>query len=321
MDCPIQAIPASSIPHCAANVDPCRAEYFRHFRAVLRILWTAVPSVASLIPVAFDRGDGLLSQVYVTTQRGENVLMRVTEKFELIDKVARELQARFTYSEIDAFLAEFKIPSPTNVTANSKWVYAKAALHGCPEELVIRISQELDIISAASGAIVPAPRNWQDTTLFRLFISHLAKDKDKATRTKECLQGYGIHSFVAHEDIHPTLEWQIEIERGLHNMDALLAIHTAGFQDSFWCQQEVGFALGRNVKTTSLEMGELPTGFISKHQALKRSRRSAEEIAELINGILTEEPRTKDRLSSAQASIAPPHSGFAMDDLDDDVPF
>ena len=33
--------------------------------------------------------------------------MRVTEKLELIDKVGRELQRRFGYSEIDAFLGEF----------------------------------------------------------------------------------------------------------------------------------------------------------------------------------------------------------------------
>lgn len=242
-----------------------------------------------------------------------------TEKFDLIDKVARELQNRFTYTEIDAFLAEFGVKPPKNVTSNSKWVYSKAVLHGSSERTVIRISQELDIISASSGIAVPPTRNWVDTELFRLFISRLSKDKDKATRTKECLEGFGIQGFVAHEDIHPTLEWQIEIERGLHNMDALLAIHTTGFKDSYWCQQEVGFALGRNIKIISLELGELPTSFISKHQALKRGRRTAEEVAPMIDRILAEEPRTKDRLESAKASIAP-KGGFA-DDLDDDVPF
>jgi hypothetical protein len=246
--------------------------------------------------------------------------MRVTEKFELIDKVARELQSRFTYAEIDAFLAEFGIASPSNVTSNSKWVYSKTALHGSPEQTLLRISQELDIISAASGAIVPPPRNWEGTNLFRLFVSHISEDKDKATRIKECLEVYGIQGFVAHEDIHPTLEWQIEIERGLHNMDALLAIHTPRFRESFWCQQEIGFALGRNTKTISLEMGELPTGFISKHQALRRGKRSAEEIALMIDGILLEEPRTKDRLTSAKASISPKGAPFEGE-LDDDVPF
>lgn len=247
--------------------------------------------------------------------------MRITEKFGLIDKVARELQSRFTYTEIDAFLAEFGVDSPRNVTSNSKWVYAKSALLGSPEEKILRISQELDIISAASGIAVPPPRNWEGSSLFRLFISHLSKDKEKATRTKECLEPYGFHCFVAHEDIHPTLEWQIEIERGLHNMDALLAIHTDGFHESYWCQQEVGFALGRNAKIISLEMGELPTGFISKHQAIKRGRRTAEEIASLIDTILSEEPRTKDRLASAKETMARERQSTVQEELNDDVPF
>ena len=62
-------------------------------------------------------------------------------------------------------------------------------------------------------------------------------------------------------------------------MDAFIAIHTPGFSASFWTQQEVGFAVGRGVKIISLRMGEDPTGFISKHQALARRQRTAEEIA------------------------------------------
>jgi len=62
-------------------------------------------------------------------------------------------------------------------------------------------------------------------------------------------------------------------------MDAFLAIHTLGFKDSFWTQQEIGFAVGRSMKIISFKMGEDPTGFISKHQALPRRGRTAEEIA------------------------------------------
>lgn len=229
--------------------------------------------------------------------------MRVTEKFDLIDKVARELQSRFTYAEIDAFLREFGVKPPTNNITNSKWVYSKSALHEATQETIVRISQELDIISAASGIALPPPKNWEGVKQFRLFISHVSAEKKKATRMKECLSSYGIQAFVAHEDIHPSLEWQIEIERGLHNMDALLAIHTVGFEKSFWCQQEIGFALGRNIKIVSLEFGELPTGFISKFQAIKRSNRTAEEIAVLIDFALTEDSRTKDRLSEAKIAF------------------
>lgn len=214
--------------------------------------------------------------------------MRVSEKLALIDKIGRELQGRFSYSEIDAFFAEYQIAPPTNVTANSKWVYSKAALAGIPEDVIVKIAIELDLpVSGATGALLEPPHNWRDSTAFRLFISHISNEKDKATRLKDCLAPMQIAGFVAHEDIHPTLEWQGEIERALHTMDAFVAIHTPGFSQSYWTQQEVGFAVGKGVKIISLRMGEDPTGFISKHQALPRGRKKAEEIAVEIDRLLT----------------------------------
>lgn len=227
--------------------------------------------------------------------------MRVSEKMALIDKIGRELQARYSYQEIDAFLAEFGIEPPGAVNSNSKWVYSKAALSGIPDSIVLRVASELDMpVSGATGIIEP-PRNWRGTSHFKLFISHISKDKFKATRLKECLAPYKIAGFVAHEDITPTLEWQTEIERGLHAMDGFLAMHTVGFSQSFWCQQEVGFAVGRGIKVISLKMGEDPTGFIGKHQALPRRDRKAEDIAKEVEAILIEDARTKDRLAEAKA--------------------
>src|SRR5262245_46638870 len=54
----------------------------------------------------------------------KSVLLRVSEKLALIDKVGRELQARFRYEEIDAFLAEYGLKGPGDISVNSKWVYA-----------------------------------------------------------------------------------------------------------------------------------------------------------------------------------------------------
>ena len=116
---------------------------------------------------------------------------------------------------------------------------------------------------------------------------------------------YSIAGFVAHEDIHPTMEWQAEIERALHTMDGFIAVHTQGFSNSFWTQQEVGFALGRGTKIISFKMGEDPTGFISKQQALARRDRTAEDIAKEIDVLLSEDARTSDRLRAAKKSIIP----------------
>jgi hypothetical protein len=47
--------------------------------------------------------------------------MRVLEKMTLIDKIGRALQARFSYGEIDSYLAEYNIKL-VKVDVNSKWV-------------------------------------------------------------------------------------------------------------------------------------------------------------------------------------------------------
>jgi hypothetical protein len=162
------------------------------------------------------------------------------------------------------------------------------------------LSDQPEDQSHGATASPPPPANWLNPQRFRLFISHIAIHKDKATRLKSCLVRYGIDGFVAHEDIEPTLEWQSEIEKALRTMDAFLAIHTVGFAKSIWTQQEVGYAVGRGVKIISLQMGEDPTGFISKHQALRRGDRKAEEVAAEIDGILAKEPRTREKLRAAK---------------------
>jgi TIR domain len=241
--------------------------------------------------------------------------MRISEKLALIDKIGRELQSRFRYDEIDTFLAEYKINPPGQVGYNSKWVYSKVALQGITNDVLLKIAEELDInVPHAKAVSSVAPRNWKDSNQFRLFISHISKDKDKATRLKECLSPYAISGFVAHEDIHPTLEWQKEIERALHVMDAFIAIHTLGFSKSFWTQQEIGFAVGRGVKIISFKMGEDPTGFISQHQALARRARSAEDIAKEIDAILKADDLTASKLLEAKKA-----NGLIA--ADDEVPF
>lgn len=244
--------------------------------------------------------------------------MRVTARLELIDKIGRELQARYGYDGIDTFLAAFGIKPPAEVSTNSKWVYSKVALKDAPPQTVVEIAKELSLqVPRDSAMSASAPRNWTGSKSFRLFISHISKDKDKATRLKECLTPYAISGFVAHEDIHPTLEWQSEIERALHAMDAFVAIHTPGFSSSIWTQQEIGFAVAKGIKIISLKFGEDPTGFISKHQALPRRNRTAEEIAAEIDGLLAEDSLTSARLTDARKA-----AGLISAKLgDEEIPF
>jgi hypothetical protein len=100
---------------------------------------------------------------------------------------------------------------------------------------------------------------------FRLFISHTSSNAALATKLKQKLWFFGISAFVAHEDIEPTREWQIEIESALRTMDGILALLTADFHTSHWTDQEIGSALGRCLPIIPLSVdGTIPYGFMGK---------------------------------------------------------
>jgi hypothetical protein len=237
-------------------------------------------------------------------------IMRVTERLELAEQIACELQSRYTFAELDRFLSAFGIDVSRTEWGNSKRVYARDILSAESEELLRAVAEELDMDPrTAAGRVVNFPEAWRDTTDFRLFISHISKDKAVAHRLKEALAAYSIAGFVAHDDIEPTSAWEREIERGLLTMDAMVAVLTEGFSKSHWCQQEVGFALGRGAKVISFKWGEDPVGFLSKDQALPRRSRTADEIAVEIDRLLAKDSRTAGRLTAAKGT------------KDDDVPF
>ncbi|MGB6386508.1 MAG: toll/interleukin-1 receptor domain-containing protein [Terriglobales bacterium] len=102
---------------------------------------------------------------------------------------------------------------------------------------------------------------------YRVFLSHKSEVKKEAADLKKRLGSFGISSFVAHEDIVPTKEWQDEIENALASTDAFVALMTEGFHDSLWTDQEVGFAIGRGVPIIAAKLGRDPYGFIGKFQA------------------------------------------------------
>jgi len=184
---------------------------------------------------------------------------------ELLENIGTELQRRYTFTDVDLFLEANGIATNDFVHGSSKRLYVKDMLKSEAEPLLMRIAGELGLVAVGSD-LTNVPANWRDTTQFRLFISHISQDKDEATKLKAALAHHAIAGFVAHEDILPTLAWQDEIERALNTMDCFVSVHTPGFSQSIWTQQEIGFALGRGAKIIRFEIGELPTGFLAKHK-------------------------------------------------------
>jgi hypothetical protein len=143
--------------------------------------------------------------------------------------------------------------------------------------------RESGLLLTGQRTVAPdaASRVWGEG--YRVFLSHKAEVKKETATLKESLRVFGISAFVAHEDIHPTKEWQDEIENALFSMDAFVALMTEEFHESIWTDQEVGVAFGRGVPIISVKLGKDPYGFIGKFQALSCSWEVApREIVKLL---------------------------------------
>ncbi len=161
------------------------------------------------------------------------------------------------------------------------------AMHGGDDSLSIN---EVKLapnksISISNIPVVDDDSMWK-YNYYRLFISHLSEDKLRAMHIKDLLLQYGIDCFVAHEDISPSKEWQIVIENALSSADALCAILSPNFSKSQWCDQEVGFALGRRKLVVPINCGMNPYGFIGKWQAIKSEGKSRLQVANAIFDVI-----------------------------------
>lgn len=133
----------------------------------------------------------------------------------------------------------------------------------------------------------------------RVFISHIAQHKSEAKKIKDSLKDFGIASFVAHDDIEPSSEWQSEIVRALESMSMFIALLTEGFKESNWTDQEVGFAVARGVLILPVSRGIDPYGFIGKIQALRWSASSAFPVAHEVMILALKSDKLKSRAKRA----------------------
>jgi hypothetical protein len=82
-------------------------------------------------------------------------------------------------------------------------------------------------------------------------------------------------------------------------MDALLAIVTAEFVASRWCDQEVGIAIGRNKLVVPVCAGADPHGFMGKHQGVPVSGLDLDAIAAKVVDALVQNTLSAPRMADA----------------------
>lgn len=119
----------------------------------------------------------------------------------------------------------------------------------------------------ASGRLDLADLPWQPGTV-RVFISHTHPNAGLMNEASKYLLNWRIDTFVAHVDIEPNREWERTIETALSTCDALIALITPDFAHSSWCDQEIGYCLGRQIPVVPVRLGADPHGFIAKFQAV-----------------------------------------------------
>ncbi len=217
--------------------------------------------------------------------------MNSYQRLSLINEIAIKLQQEMTTNEIYILFSPYNLKSEFQTSVGSKRVYVQVLLGNEDSEKIIQIAHDLEINLSVYNERIPIknakPTVWLNNKT-KVFISHLAKDKEKASKIQHYLLRNEISGFVAHEDIEPTRVWQESIEEALKTMDVLLILITQGFFSSIWTNQEIGYALGLGKKIISIKIGDDPKGFIGRFQAVNGKGRLPKDIVDDIVTIINE---------------------------------
>lgn len=112
-----------------------------------------------------------------------------------------------------------------------------------------------------------------------IFASHLDLQKKFLGEVEQELSRNGVALFVAHDSIPMDADWSAEIVNALRGCHAGAAFIHDGFKKSAYCQQEVGWLLGRDVPMARLLLGETPVALLSQKQGLQMAGWTAGEVA------------------------------------------
>jgi hypothetical protein len=222
------------------------------------------------------------------------------ERLTLIKQIASALPDDF--AEIELTLDTFEVPEPSHwENWGDNHDYALLRLPSATDEALVELHAHLH--PDVSRGITPvAGGPWQEGYI-KLFLTHTHPNKVVAKEVRDRLLQFGIDTFVAHEMIEPTKEWEEEIERALITCEALAALLTEDLVGSNYCDQEIGFALGRGIIVIPIRQQANPHGFIRKYQGVPGAGGpyAAWKIAHGIFDALVKNEKTKAKMGPAIA--------------------
>ncbi|GAB21607.1 hypothetical protein GOPIP_010_00740 [Gordonia polyisoprenivorans NBRC 16320 = JCM 10675] len=182
------------------------------------------------------------------------------------------------------------------------------------DEQLLELAQHfgLELPSEAPAAVVTAIAT--STQPLFMFASHLAMHRVLVHEVAEALAAFGIKLFVAHDSITVDTEWHSEIESALDRADAGLVFLHRGFKESSWCDQEVGWLLGRHVPVMALRFDADPYGPLGKHQAQTAGNLPPEAIASSTLGRIASKPELQRGFGASLVDAMAASPRFAVTD-------
>ena len=230
------------------------------------------------------------------SEENRNVALTPSERAHLIRAIGDSLSDN-SWSIIDMTLRQFDLPT-TDVWQRGTHAYVIAMVEDGSDKSLVELGSHLGCepeLMLSKGAM---PSFWEDGH-FRLFISHLWKNRSFAEEIEAELHHFGISSFIAHRDIEPTQVWQNEIESALATCDAMLALLHPDFHGSNWTDQEIGYGMGRQLLIVTVDLGTTPYGFMGKFQALTGTSGNPTRLAGRLFDILRQHARTQRKTAEA----------------------
>lgn len=202
-----------------------------------------------------------------------------SQRVKIIKDMSDHLD-REEWTSIDLVLKQFKLPW-TDQWSGDKKSYVMEMIGDVSDadltELAEHYGMAIENSNGAAGTAKDTPY-WVEGQL-KVFISHLTSEREQAANIQTAMENFGLSAFVAHNDISPTVEWQVEIETALATCDLLVALIHPDFVQSKWCDQEIGYALGRGIPVFTVRCGEDPHGFVSRFQAFNGQSKEVNKIA------------------------------------------
>jgi len=211
-----------------------------------------------------------------------------------LTKAVSTAMSQRTWEELEAMAGELGLWVPAKDDRLGRASAAEGAVESANDN-------QMDVLA---GIVLPQQFNlvWEQRNpwepgKFRLFLSHAHQDREFVGGVAAALNGKGIHGFAAHEDIEVHAEWAHVIEYALDTADALVAFASEPSIVSYWCNQEIGWALGRHLLVVSVRLDHAPVGFTSHFQAQKAT--DPAPLAENLLNFMLGRNETGESLTSA----------------------